>query len=154
MPTPANHWRTGAAGANAGPYTTPIIIGYIVAATGSRKRDPRTAVGWDVGSTLMQRAVVAMMRHQRFINLLLSNVPGPTRPLRVAGAPVLEAFQIAPIQGNVTIGVGALSYAGQLNLDVVTDTRACPDALVFADGLAQELDALGIARCARRERRD
>ena len=119
---------------------------WIARATAARKRDPRAATGWDVGSPLLQRAVVGLMRHQRFIHMLLSNVPGPTHPLRVGGAAVLEAFQLAAIQGNVTIAVGALSYAGQLNLDVVADADACADAAVFADGLRSELDALGVAR--------
>jgi len=121
-------------------------LAWIARTTAARKRDPRAAMGWDVGSPLLQRAVVALMRHQRFIHLLLSNVPGPTQPLHVAGARVLEAFQLGVIQGNVTLGVGALSYDGQLNLDVVADADACPDASVFAEGLRDELEALGVAR--------
>jgi hypothetical protein len=121
-------------------------LGWIARSTSARKRDPRAAMGWDVGSPLLQRAVVGLMRHQRFIHLLLSNVPGPTEPLRVAGAQVREAFQLGAIQGNVTIAVGALSYAGQLNLDVIADDDACADASTFADGLRRELDTLGVAR--------
>jgi diacylglycerol O-acyltransferase len=143
------------AGNDVGVMIAPLPVGIddpsarldrIVRATRSWKRDPHASMGWDVGSALLQRAVVGVMRHQRFINLLLSNVPGPTEPLRLAGAPVDEAFQVAPIQGNVTVGVGALSYAGQLNLDVVADASACPDAAVFADGLRDELASLGAAR--------
>jgi hypothetical protein len=118
----------------------------IVAATSARKRDRAVALGWDVGSPTLQRVVAGLMPRQRIINLLLSNVPGPTAPLHVAGAEVLEAFQVGVIQGNVRFGVGALSYAGQLNLDVVADTDSCPDASIFADGVREALAILGAAR--------
>jgi diacylglycerol O-acyltransferase / wax synthase len=47
------------------------------------------------------------------------------------------------VQGNVTIGVGAFSYAGQLNFGVVGDPDAVPDLALFADGIADTLDQLG-----------
>ena len=114
--------------------------------TGARKSDDRAVMGWDVASPLMQRAVVRVMRRQRFINMLVSNVPGPPMPLYFAGAEVLEAFQVSVLQGNVTLVVGALSYAGRLGLDVVADADACPDAQVFVDGLATTFEALGAAQ--------
>jgi diacylglycerol O-acyltransferase / wax synthase len=54
-------------------------------------------------------------------------------------------FPVIPIQGNVTVGVGALSYDGQLNLGIVADADACPDVEVFADGLRETLDRLTTA---------
>jgi hypothetical protein len=45
---------------------------------------------------------------------------------------VLELFQVGVIQGNARLGVGVLSYAGQLNFDLVSDADA-PDAAVFAE---------------------
>ena len=53
-------------------------------------------------------------------------------------------FQIGVIQGNVTLAAGGLSYAGQLNFDIVGDAEACPDLAIFTDGLRgalAELDA-------------
>jgi diacylglycerol O-acyltransferase / wax synthase len=35
---------------------------------------------------------------------------------------VLELFPLVPITANVSIGVGALSYAGQFNITVVGPT--------------------------------
>jgi hypothetical protein len=55
---------------------------------------------------------------------------------------VLEVFPIVPIQANVSIGVGALSYAGQFNLTVVADRDLCPDLDVFVDGTRRSLVAL------------
>jgi diacylglycerol O-acyltransferase / wax synthase len=55
---------------------------------------------------------------------------------------VLELFPLVPITANVSIGVGALSYAGQFNITVVADRELCPDLEVFVDGAKRSLDAL------------
>jgi hypothetical protein len=40
-----------------------------------------------------------------------------------------------------------LSYARQLNFDIVGDIDAIPDLAVFAEGLADALQQLGTGRC-------
>jgi diacylglycerol O-acyltransferase / wax synthase len=47
------------------------------------------------------------------------------------------------VQGNVTVAVGVLSYAGQLNFTIVGDAGAVPDLHAFADGLTSALTQLG-----------
>lgn len=89
------------------------------------------------------------MARQRLVNLLVSNLPGPPVPLFIAGARVTEIFQIAVVQGNVPISVGALSYAGQLNLDITGDSGAVPDLAAFADGVTGTLAGLGVLPAAR-----
>jgi hypothetical protein len=83
------------------------------------------------------------MNRQRRINLLMSNLPGPPQPMYFAGAKILEAFQIGVVQGNVPVQIGALSYAGQLNFDIVGDADVVPDLAAFASGIADDLDRLG-----------
>jgi hypothetical protein len=68
------------------------------------------------------------------MNTYAANVPGPPVPLYFAAAPVLEVFQVVPILGNVSLGVGALSYAGQFNITAVADRELCPDLEVFVHG--------------------
>jgi diacylglycerol O-acyltransferase / wax synthase len=51
---------------------------------------------------------------------------GSGTDLYFAGSPVLELFPLVPITANVSIGVGALSYAGQFNITVVADGELCP----------------------------
>lgn len=96
------------------------------------------------GGRLLQRWMVRVMFRQRLVNLLLSNVPGPSLPMYFAGARVLEVFQIGVVQGNITLSVGALSYAGQLNFDIVADAEAVPDVAAFAQGLSDALAELGV----------
>jgi WS/DGAT/MGAT family acyltransferase len=114
-------------------------LAWVAAATAKRKRKPP----YQPNTRLLQRWMVRAMSRQRMVNLLVSNVPGPPKPLYVAGAQIVEIFQIGVVQGNVTIGVGAFSYAGQLNFGVVGDPDAVPDLALFADGIADTLDQLG-----------
>jgi hypothetical protein len=74
-----------------------------------------------------------------------ANVPGPPVPLYFAGARLLEVFPVVPIIGNVSLGVGALSYAGQFNITAVADREACPDIEGFAHGVRRSLETLAIS---------
>jgi Na+/H+ antiporter NhaD/arsenite permease-like protein len=60
----------------------------------------------------------------------------------LAGARLLELFPVVPIMGNITLDVGVLSYAGQLNLTAMADRDTCPDLEVFAHGVRSTLDDL------------
>jgi diacylglycerol O-acyltransferase / wax synthase len=93
-----------------------------------------------------QRWVVHVMAHQRLINMVLSNMPGPQLPLSFAGASVQEMFQIGLLQGNCAVGVGVFSYTGQLNVDIVADPDVVPDYEVFTNGVAEAFEQLGVAR--------
>jgi hypothetical protein len=106
-------------------------LAQIVAATRQRKARPP----YQPSSRLLLRLMIHGMPRQRLVNLLVSNLPGPQEPVRFAGARVLEMFQFGVVQGNVTISVGALSYAGQLTLGVVAD-GGVTDLDVFAAGMA------------------
>ena len=51
-------------------------------------------------------------------------------------------FPIVPIAGNMTLGIGALSYAGQFNITVIADRDLCPDVAIFIAGVRKSLDTL------------
>jgi diacylglycerol O-acyltransferase / wax synthase len=91
---------------------------------------------------VVQRAWTPLLARQRVMNLPVSNVPGPPVPLYLAGARLLELFPMVPILGNITLAVGVLSYAGQLNLTAVADRDSCADVEVFAQGVRSALDDL------------
>jgi hypothetical protein len=67
----------------------------------------------------------------------------PAPPVYLAGAQVLELFQVGVVQGNVTVAAGVLSYAGQPNFTILGDADAVPDLQAFADGVADALTQLG-----------
>lgn len=115
-------------------------LAQIAAATADRKRRPP----YQPNARLLQRPMVNMMSRQHLVNLLVSNLPGPAAQLRLAGARIREMFQIGIVQGNVTLSVGALSYAGQLTIAVVGDPEAVPDLAGFTAGMAGTLEQLGV----------
>jgi diacylglycerol O-acyltransferase / wax synthase len=77
------------------------------------------------------------------VNVTSTNVPGPPTPLYLAGARLLEVFPVPALMGNVSLGIGALSYAEQLNITAIADKDACPDLAVFAAGAERDLHLLG-----------
>lgn len=103
----------------------------------------RTQPPYQPGSRLLQRWMVRAMFHQRLVNLLLSNLPGPPTPVYFAGAQVLEMFQIGVVQGNLSLGISVLSYSGQLNMVIIADADAIPDLDVFSLGFSEAFGELG-----------
>jgi diacylglycerol O-acyltransferase / wax synthase len=102
----------------------------------------RPAAGTLFRTAVIQRAFLRYAGRQRFMNVYIANVPGPPVPLYLAGALLAEVFPAVPIMGNVPLGIGALSYAGQFNITVVADRDGCPDAEVFTAALRASLDNL------------
>ncbi len=93
---------------------------------------------------------VRLAAHQRMSNAYVANVPGAPMPLSMAGARIVEMFPIVPILGNLTTGVGALSYNGQFNITVVADADHGTDLDVFVGGLRQAIDDLAGTRSGSR----
>ncbi|MEV1129012.1 wax ester/triacylglycerol synthase domain-containing protein [Agromyces sp. NPDC049794] len=103
-----------------------------------RKEDARSRGQYELtrtrfGSRLFKRFV----RYQRLIVMFVTNVQGPRHPLALAGAPLERVWPLAAIQGNVRLGVAALSYDGMLRCAVHCDADALP-AEVFADTLREQ----------------
>jgi len=115
----------------------------IAAQTAWRKEQPRRAWGTGLsGSPLVQRLAIRVADRQHFIHVHVANVPGPASPLYLAGARLTEAFAVVPLSGNVTVGIGVVSYAGQLNISVIADRDNCPDLPVFTEALDRCLSGM------------
>ncbi len=114
----------------------------IAGETANRRKKHRPSGGTLFGSIPIQRVALRLAPRQRIMNTYAANVPGPPVPLYFARAAVLELFPVVPILGNVSIGVGALSYAGQFNVTAVADREICPDLEIFAEGMRRSLDAV------------
>jgi WS/DGAT/MGAT family acyltransferase len=114
----------------------------IAAETARRKKKSRPPGATLFRNGLIQRAFLRHAVRQRFMNVYVANVPGPPVPLYLAGAPLLEVFPVVPLMGNVSLGIGALSYSGQFDITAVADRKTCSDVGVFAEGVHNSLDAL------------
>jgi diacylglycerol O-acyltransferase / wax synthase len=113
----------------------------IAAVTALRKSRSRPSVGSLPIRGIVGWTMLKLIEHQR-VNVESADLPGPPVPLYFAGARLLEVFPLLPLIGRVSIGVGALSYAGQLNIAAIADLDGYPDLEVFASGVRHELEAL------------
>lgn len=101
------------------------------------------AFGW--GPEALERTALNILSDKS--SLVMTNVPGPRRPLYVAGARLLQPMVWAPQSGHIGLGLTILSYAGTVQFGVVADDSLIhkPDDLVrhflesFAE-LAREVD--------------
>jgi hypothetical protein len=83
-------------------------------------------------------------------SMVLTNVPGPGRPLSVAGTPLAGVLVWAPCAGRIGMSVSVFSYAGRVTVGFLTDAGLVPDPRSLAD--ATRAEALALAAYARRER--
>jgi WS/DGAT/MGAT family acyltransferase len=87
-------------------------------------------------------------RHRPPINLVVSNVPGPSAPLHIAGARLVSLFSMGPILEGIGLNVTVWSYLDQLNWGVVSTPEAMPDLWDFTTDLHDALDELRKAASA------
>lgn len=76
---------------------------------------------------------------------VMTNVPGPTETISMAGVPLARMMFWVPQSGDIGIGVSILSYAGGVQFGVMSDTALCPDPQAIIDGFAPEFERLVLA---------
>ena len=112
--------------------------------TGKRKAIARPSLGTMFHSKLIRGALLKLIVRQR-VNVVSADLPGPQAPLYFAGARLIEVFPLLNLLGTESLGVGALSYAGQFNVMAVADAATYPDIDVFTASAHDELRALADA---------
>ena len=126
-----------------------LRIRRIAASTRAAKDEARAAGTFELTrSRWGSRLFAWLARRQRFVVMFVTNVRGPAAALTIGGAPLEHAWPVTPIQGNVRLGVAALSYRGRLACTVHTDATAL-DATAVARKLADELTALATTALSR-----
>ncbi len=73
---------------------------------------------------------------------VMSNVPGPTEQLHLAGAPLKQILFWVPQSGDIGLGVSILSYNGGVQIGVIADKKLCPDPQEICDRFAPEFEKL------------
>lgn len=81
-------------------------------------------------------------RHVPAVNVIVSTVPGPRRPLRWAGGRLRHLFSVGPLIEGTAVNVTAWSYVDRLDVGVLTCPAHVATPREIADGLAQALDEL------------
>jgi len=90
----------------------------------------------------------------RNLTTVITNVPGPTRPLYLAGRPMVAAYPYVPIADRLRSGIAVTTYDGKLLFGVTTDRDSMPDRQLLVDAIATGFDELatlaGLTPTARR----
>jgi hypothetical protein len=83
-------------------------------------------------------------QHNRrmFMNLTVTNVPGPRRELHLLGARLMELNPMLPLGNRLGLNVAVESYVDRLSIGLCCDPDTVPDLDVFTGGLRSALDEL------------
>lgn len=73
---------------------------------------------------------------------VMTNLPGPTAPVQLAGARIARMLFWVPQSADIGLGIAILSYAGAVQFSVRADTALCPDPQAIVDGFAPEFERL------------
>jgi diacylglycerol O-acyltransferase len=85
---------------------------------------------------------------QRFVNLVVTNVPGPQHTLESDGRPLVDLIPMVPVGRNLALSVGIVSYDGGIAFGLVADFDVVPDVEAIAEdlkaGLAELAEVAGV----------
>jgi len=116
-----------------------VRLARIAAVTRAAKDEARAQGTFELTRSRWGTRIFAWLaRRQRFVALFITNVRGPAEQLFLGGASLERAWALTPIQGNVRLGVSALSYRGRLSCAIHADAAAI-DADVLAAALRVHL---------------
>jgi WS/DGAT/MGAT family acyltransferase len=95
-----------------------------------------------VAPMLMAAAGRLSIQQGSFMNLTITNVPGPRRELYLLGARMVELNPMCPIGNRLTLNIAVESYVDKLSIGLVADADANPDLDVLAAGIKESLAEL------------
>jgi diacylglycerol O-acyltransferase / wax synthase len=98
--------------------------------------------GFAPGMLLALAGRVATRLPQSSINTVTTNVPGPQKPLYLAGRRMLEAFPFVPLGGHVRIAIAIFSYDGGINFGVTGDLDTSADIDLLCRGIEKGVEQL------------
>jgi diacylglycerol O-acyltransferase len=75
---------------------------------------------------------------------VMTNVPGPREKLQFLGSTLQDVMFWVPQSGDIGLGVSILSYGGNVQFGVITDTALCPRPQEIIEGFVPEFDKLAL----------
>jgi WS/DGAT/MGAT family acyltransferase len=73
---------------------------------------------------------------------VMTNVPGPAKPLKFCGSTLRQTMFWVPASGDVGVGVSILSYGGGVQFGLITDRKLCPHPQQIIDAFGPEFEKL------------
>jgi WS/DGAT/MGAT family acyltransferase len=83
-----------------------------------------------------------LMNRQRWMNLVVSNVPGPQIPLYLDGARLVVMYPLMPLAETVALSIAVTSLAGVMGFGLTGDWDSLPDIDYLAESFGAALDDL------------
>ncbi|HEX4857403.1 MAG TPA: wax ester/triacylglycerol synthase family O-acyltransferase [Usitatibacteraceae bacterium] len=99
-----------------------------------------SAVG--LGPKILQDQIGALIG--RNATAVMTNVPGPQKPLFFAGREIDEIDFWVPQSGGIGMGVSILTYNGRVQFGLITDANLVPDPETIINRFAEEFERLVI----------
>jgi diacylglycerol O-acyltransferase len=84
----------------------------------------------------LQRAASQLVASPFAFNLVVSNIPGPPRPLYMLGCELTHAYPVVPLAEGHALSIGMTTVQGEACLGLYADPQTLPDV----DRLAGHLD--------------
>lgn len=117
--------------------------------TTTELKDNKDAIGADVlmqaaewtPPTILSLGARNMTRMTPF-NTVVTNVPGPQKPVYLLGARLLELYPHVPLVDNLGLGIALMSYNGQMHWGVNADRDLVPDLHHFVESLEASFEEL------------
>jgi WS/DGAT/MGAT family acyltransferase len=79
---------------------------------------------------------------QRSFNVVVTNIPGPPKPVYLLGARMLEIYPLVPLAGNQALGIALFSYDGRINWGFNADWDGLPDLHELVENVGEEFELL------------
>jgi hypothetical protein len=89
---------------------------------------------------IVQQQVLDLLANKA--TAVMTNVPGPTQALYLAGARLREPLFWVPQSGDIGMGVSILSYDGKVQFGLITDKGLVPDPERIVGRFAGEFEKL------------
>jgi diacylglycerol O-acyltransferase / wax synthase len=87
------------------------------------------------------------------VNVVISNVPGPRRPLYLAGAELVNYFPVSMVTEGMGLNITVHSYLDSLDIGLVACRELVPDLDFLVDLHLQEIDTLMAAAGLKRPKK-
>lgn len=110
------------------------------------KHSPQGAVSYGVlGALGRAPARIEKLLVEQFSakgTAVITNVPGPSQPVHLAGTAVRGVLVWAPRSGGVAISVAIFSYVGEITVGFSVDAGLVPDPGKIVNAFERELEAV------------
>lgn len=87
-----------------------------------------------------------------FVNLVITNVPGPQFPMYLAGAEMVATYPVPPLRPGFSLAIGVTSYDGGVYYGITADRDSLPDIEVLGQCVTEALEELVFSASETRQR--